>query len=116
MLLFNRLFIAVATPSSYFNTSNVTIQLQQFHLCAIVRYISIHLMLLFNILTSPVKKLYSYFNTSNVTIQLYCIWSSKPSNRHFNTSNVTIQLTQVTQKQSCKGISIHLMLLFNQQI
>ena len=54
-----------------------------------------------------------YFNTSNVTIQQLFHLQYYPEYRHFNTSNVTIQPLFVRVTPVLKGISIHLMLLFN---
>ena len=74
-----------------FNTSNVTIQLKRNVKLQWVSFISIHLMLLFNdmwvLLVAPVLN----FNTSNVTIQRLACW----------------------YRTTAQAISIHLMLLFN---
>ena len=114
MLLFN--FMEQRQPKSwsYFNTSNVTIQLD------------------FLILKCHIL---AYFNTSNVTIQLISIpylynaldisihlmllfnknslsnYATTAAN--FNTSNVTIQRNSREISSISSWISIHLMLLFN---
>ena len=98
---------------SYFNTSNVTIQLELYaekragkrisiHLMLLfnsiawitrdnVTKISIHLMLLFNRAGNPKQALVNNFNTSNVTIQRPIRAYLNIKKSYFNTSNVTIQ-------------------------
>ena len=92
MLLFNPSEYDNNATIRYFNTSNVTIQLQCLIAFFFSFYISIHLMLLFNL--NEVKKMCS---------------------RHFdfNTSNVTIQRASPVDDDLTTFISIHLMLLFN---
>ena len=92
MLLFNWIEEWMLAPFSYFNTSNVTIQLLGYVFFAII---------------------YQYFNTSNVTIQLDSLILKCHILAYFNTSNVTIQrrIKDCTDKRN--AISIHLMLLFN---
>ena len=55
-----------------------------------------------------------HFNTSNVTIQLQTLNTSSTNINNFNTSNVTIQPTYEWCSNACYIISIHLMLLFNE--
>ena len=92
MLLFNAFIPVMLLVITYFNTSNVTIQL--------------HSSLCF-------PHLLQYFNTSNVTIQLTIILPKKSHALYFNTSNVTIQLSRMFFSSAFPRISIHLMLLFN---
>ena len=93
MLLFNFFSASYrALYSSYFNTSNVTIQ-QRPH-----DFLQLQL---------------ANFNTSNVTIQLVCLELYLLDNLYFNTSNVTIQRPKSVLRSMPLYISIHLMLLFN---
>ena len=94
MLLFNFFLILLFSFPYYFNTSNVTIQLLEHLLNSIFSY---------------------HFNTSNVTIQLV-LGVGKPYDiANFNTSNVTIQHLFDLLKNHNYMISIHLMLLFNEE-
>ena len=58
---------------------------------------------------------YADFNTSNVTIQPYRLNLSTSATSNFNTSNVTIQRTLNNGFSIIVIISIHLMLLFNEE-
>ena len=113
MLLFNAFIPVMLLVITYFNTSNVTIQLAKInlgnfrsiisihlmllfnHIVLIFQHlllqISIHLMLLFNLLIVAVQHRELYFNTSNVTIQLIDDKYDILCVSYFNTSNVTIQ-------------------------
>ena len=108
----------------YFNTSNVTIQLNSFYLARLKfcisihlmllfnstklinnfgKYgISIHLMLLFNAYTIPLFLIKYNFNTSNVTIQPHFLLFLLYLLHHFNTSNVTIQLSCQNSEMACR--------------
>ena len=92
MLLFNTIIAFVIAGDCYFNISNVTIQLQ------------LIILIIMDLLN---------FNTSNVTIQLLLLKSAFLLLIYFNTSNVTIQHVRCYVCAVFCGISIHLMLLFN---
>ena len=136
MLLFNLMDISnYVHPRTYFNTSNVTIQLpcinflllcqadfntsnvtiQQFcNLCCVLWYgISIHLMLLFNMAERRRRR-----GRNSISIHLMLLFNQLSLRLslvscHFNTSNVTIQPVCTISSLCIVSISIHLMLLFN---
>ena len=70
-------------------------------------------MLLFNRSVKRNIRKKNHFNTSNVTIQHTENIKIRKENNYFNTSNVTIQPICATLLESPYNISIHLMLLFN---
>ena len=116
MLLFNAELVSTNNPLSDFNTSNVTIQLENLYIYSRKIHISIHLMLLFNVISFfYFIAFYIDFNTSNVTIQHYFFKVKYAFQIYFNTSNVTIQHIALTFFTFLTTISIHLMLLFNLQ-
>ena len=94
MLLFNLICLSCLLTLCYFNTSNVTIQPDSRKIISL-------------------KK--KNFNTSNVTIQRASIYQLHHIYSYFNTSNVTIQHRSNSTDSTADCISIHLMLLFNEQ-